>query len=349
MVSDSADGAGGRDLREKGRIKKRVLIAATDIPRDWFVRLSRYCDAIYIQDYSEEELEEVLPSVECLIFLKWPSILDARRLSKMTSLKVIQAIRGGVDDVPFRNLKRGVKVYNNLGAYTAEVAEYAFALLLASAKSIAKFDAMLKSGPTGDDSLSGQIRALKTLKGSRLGIIGYGNIGKAVGDYAEAFGMEVCAFVRRRRRKPTAALYFGRSGLREMLRLCDAFVLALPLSRSSNRLIGKEELSLMKKNAILVNVGRGDVVDEAALYNHLIGNPGFTYATEVWWYKEGVESYTARFPFSSLSNFIGTPHVSGPTAMMSGRMPMMAAENLILYLKNKAPNNLVDFRKLSLT
>jgi len=83
-------------------------------------------------------------------------------------------------------------------------------------------------------------------------------------------------------------------------------------------------------------------VDQAALYSHLKANPEFRYATDVWWFREGRESLETDCPFTKLPNFVGTPHMSGPTAVASGRPAAMAVENVLRYLRGGKPRNIVD-------
>ena len=111
----------------------------------------------------------------------------------------------------------------------------------------------------------------------------------------------------------------GGEGLLRVLRKSDAVVIALPLSKLTVGLIGAPELAAMKRDAILVNVARAELVDEEALYEHLSKNEWFTYATDVWQIKRGRETYASKFPLLKLPNFIGTPHVAGGSAASSGR------------------------------
>ena len=90
-----------------------------------------------------------------------------------------------------------------------------------------------------------------------------------------------------------------------------------------------------------MNISRGDIVNQAALYEHLRRNPSFRYATDVWWYKAGRETLVTDYPFTSLPNFIGTPHISGPRALASGRPAKMAVENTVRYLRGLRPKNVV--------
>ena len=98
----------------------------------------------------------------------------------------------------------------------------------------------------------------------------------------------------------------------------------------------------MKKTAILVNVARGELVDEKATYEHLVTNPFFRYATDVWWYREGRESLKTNYPFLSLPNFVGTPHLSGPSGLATGKPVKLAIENVLRFLRGLTPRNIVN-------
>src|SRR5439155_1741227 len=195
-------------------ISHNVLVC-TDVVDDKGIRaLSKYSKVYKLADFTEDRLNEVLPSIDCLLVFSWPSQLTSQRLQEMTSLRFIQSILAGVNHIPFASLNESVIVGSNAGAYSDEVAEYAWALLLSAAK-----------------------------------------------------------------------------------------------------IMNAQRLSEMKKDGILVNVARGELVDEKAMYEHLVANPNFRYATDVWWYRENRESLKTDFPFLSLPNFIGTPHVSGPSGL----------------------------------
>jgi len=183
---------------------------------------------------------------------------------------------------------------------------------------------------------------ITVLRKKILGILGFGGIGSVVGRIAKGFGVQIYAYSRKRLAAKGVKFFTGPGGLSELLKKSDGVVLALPLTSQTVRIMNAERLSEMKKDGILVNVARGELVDEKAMYEHLVANPNFRYATDVWWYRENRESLKTDFPFLSLPNFIGTPHVSGPSGLATGQPVKLAVENTIRYLKRLRPRNIVD-------
>ncbi len=305
-------------------------------------RLSKYAKVIIAGREKEHELSLVLPSVDCLLIFAWPPFLTKERLASMNRLRFIQSILAGVNHVPFGNIGSEVVVCSNAGAYSDEVAEHAWGLLLASAKRIVEQDLDMVEGRGVLVRHGDAARGVYVLRGKTLGILGFGGIGVSVAKMARAFVMNIYAFTRRQKRIAGVRTFTGRSGLNKVLKRSDAVVLALPLNRFTKGIIEGRALASMKKNAVLVNVGRGELVDERALYKHLKTEPMFRFATDVWWYKNGKESLETAFPFASLPNFVGTLHVSGPSAVVGGRPVSLAVENTLRFLKGQRPRNIVN-------
>jgi phosphoglycerate dehydrogenase-like enzyme len=319
------------------------LLVASDLVKGEDIRkLERHAEVFNSKELSPEKLDSLLPEVDAMIVFSWPQFLTAEALEKMHRLRFIQSILVGVNHVLFSSLEKRVTVCSNSGAYSPEVAEHAMALLLAAAKRITEHHSAISAGASELGSFAGAVEDIMVLRGKKLGVVGFGGIGKEVASLGNAIGMTVLAYTRSRKKSRGVKFYYGKGGLGELLRNSDAVVLAVPLTNSTMRLIGEKELSLMKERAILVNIARGDLVDQEALYQRLRQNKDFTYATDVWWFKEGKESLRTDYPLATLPNFVGTPHTSGPTGLLSGRPARFAVDNTLRYLKGMKPRNVVD-------
>ena len=324
------------------RMNHNVLVC-TDVVDDKSIRtLSKYSKVDKLADLTEDRLDEVLPSIDCLLVFSWPSQLTNERLQKMTSLRFIQSILAGVNHIPFASLNKSVIVSSNAGAYSDEVAEYALALLLSAAKRVVELHVSLRDQKWTLKRTLDEGSEITVLREKVLGILGFGGIGSVVGRIAKPFGMQIYAYSRKKSAARGVKFFTGPGGLSELLKKSDGVVLALPLTSQTAKIMNAERLSEMRKDGILVNVARGELVDEKAMYEHLVANPNFRYATDVWWYRENRESLKTDFPFLSLPNFIGTPHVSGPSGLATGQPVKLAVENTIRYLKGLRPRNIVD-------
>ena len=318
---------------------KNILVASP-APRDALDPLAGSANLLWLADMSPEELEAALPSVDCLFVNFWPKELDGARLAKMTRLSFVQSGLAGVNHIPFGELSPDVTVSSNAAGYSDEVGEFAWGLLLAGAKRIVRFGAEVSENRLRSPLELG--REVVVLRGRTLGVMGYGGIGRVVARIGAAFGMNVKVYSRRRETGGGVEFFDGASGLDQLLRTSDAVVLAVPLTNSTRKAIGREQLVSMRRGAILVNVARAEVVDQQAVYEHLVQYKDFVYATDVWWTKDGRECYPPELPFLGLRNFIGTPHVAGPSAVASGGPLRNSLDNLTRYAKGELVRNVVD-------
>jgi len=321
--------------------KPNLLITTDVVDKRSMETLSKYARVFTSTGLDEASLNQLLPSIDILLVFFWPSFLTAENLSRMSNLRLIQSVLAGVNHIPFAQLDKKVVVCSNAGAYSDEVAEYAWALLLSAAKRIVDFHNAVKTEQwTLRRTLGGKE---VTILGERtLGILGYGGIGSAVAQIGKGFRMRIYGFSRKLVREKGVRSFQGDKGLLTVLAESDAVIVSLPLTELTNKIISAEKLATMKKDAILVNIARGELVDETALYEHLKGNPDFRYATDVWWYREGKESLKTTHPFFELPNFIGTPHVSGPSGLATGKPARFAVENVTRFLRGLKPRNIVN-------
>jgi len=324
------------------REKPNLLITNSRV-KEWLEVLPSRAKTFWLDELDEKELDRIIPSIDAMLVQAWwPDSLTPERISRMNRLRFIQSGWAGVNHIPFKQLGERVMVSSNAGGFSSGVAEFALALMLAAAKRVVKLDRAMRSGEFDPAHWDSFAREVAQLKGRTLGILGYGGIGRAVGSMGLALGMNLVAFSRHPSTHADIQVLHGRDGLRRVLRTSDAAVIALPLSKLTIGLIGAKELAVMKRDAVLVNVARAEIVEEEAIYRHLVKHPGFTYATDVWRIKSGKETYSSMFPLMKLSNFIGTPHVAGGSTSLTGEPGEAAVENLIRYLKGEAPLNVVD-------
>jgi glycerate dehydrogenase len=322
-------------------LKPNLLTTTDVVDKARIQTLSKYARVFSSTGLDEASLIQLLPSIDILLVFFWPSFLTAENLSRMTKLRLIQSILAGVNHIPFAQLDKKVVVCSNAGAYSGEVAEYAWALLLSAAKRVVDFHNAVKTEQwTLRRTLGG--KEVTILEERTLGILGYGGIGSAVAQIGKGFRMKIYAFSRKLVREKGVRSFQGDKGLLTVLAESDAVIVSLPLTELTNKILGADKLATMKKDAILVNIARGELVDETALYEHLKANPDFRYATDVWWYREGKESLKTTHPFFELPNFIGTPHVSGPSGLATGKPVRFAVENMMRFLRGLKPKNIVN-------
>ena len=198
--------------------------------------------------------------------------------------------------------------------------------------------------------------APRELRGSTAGIVGYGSIGREVTRLARAFGMRVLATKRDVARTEDAGWrlsgigdaaaghvnrLYSADALHAMLSECDYVALTVPLTPETRHLIGEAELKRMSRNAVLINVSRGGVIDEAALIEALRAGTIRGAALDVF----EQEPLPASSPLWNLPNAIVSPHVSGFTFAYDERAMALFAENLRRYVNGEELLNRVDLRR----
>ena len=197
---------------------------------------------------------------------------------------------------------------HNLHHNAAMTAEMAMALLLACARRIVQLHNTFAHDDWEPRYFS---RDAATLYGKTVVILGFGSIGQRVGKACEGFGMQVVGV-----RSKADGIARGIDELHDILPRADYLVVTLPGTDSTDGLIGEKEFALLPSHAIVVNVGRGRVIDEKALYEALSENRIDGAGLDVWWIypkAPGEKTAPSEYPFSTLPNVVMTPHVGGAT------------------------------------
>ncbi|SFE71683.1 2-hydroxyacid dehydrogenase [Roseivivax sediminis] len=243
------------------------------------------------------------------------------------SARLYQLPAAGYDGIDMDALPDGCTVCNAFG-HEAAIAEWTFAVLLARHVPLADADARLRKGDWHYWAGTG---APRTELGSRsIGIVGHGHIGKAVADRALAFGMAVHVVNRSPVEEPRYAGAATLDRLDEVAGEVDILVNTLPLTDGTRSLIDVGTLSAMKDGAIVVNVGRGPVVDEDALWE-AVKDGRLTAILDTWYTypsEETPDPLPSRHPFHELSNVTLSPHMSGWTEGTIARRRAAVAENI---------------------
>ncbi|HEY2935052.1 MAG TPA: phosphoglycerate dehydrogenase [Gaiellaceae bacterium] len=231
-------------------------------------------------------------------------------------LHVVVKYGSGLDNVDLEAAQRlGVTVRATPGANARSVAELTVALLLALARNVALHDRSVRAG-------SWSRRAGFELAGRRLGLIGYGAVGREVAGIARALGMEVVAH------DPLlAAADVELVGIDEVLGSSDAVSLHLPLTEETRGLIGRRELGLMRPGALLINTARGGLVDEAALAEVLRSERLGGAALDVFAHEPPSGS-----PLLDLDSFVASPHAGAATLEAARRASTAALDELLAAL-----------------
>jgi phosphoglycerate dehydrogenase-like enzyme len=249
---------------------------------------------------------------------------DVRDLSQV---RLIQLVSAGADGVDFAALPRQARVAANVGAYADPMAEHVLAMALALAKRLPRNQARMAEG------IFDQAETLR-VRGRTVGILGYGGIGRACARLFRPLGTHIYAINTSGQADELADRAGTLADLHDMLATADIVVVTLPLTRATRGLIGARELGLMKDDAILVNVARGAIVDEDALFEHLKAHPDFCAGIDTWWDEpESGQPFRPRLPFLSLPNVIGSPHNSGIVPGMAAAFMAAAADNIAAYFR----------------
>jgi phosphoglycerate dehydrogenase-like enzyme len=222
----------------------------------------------------------------------------------------------------------------------AVVAEQVIAMILAVAKRIPQAVRFQQERVWGQEAIWEQDRGPREIAGATLGLVGLGSIGRNVVKRAAALGMRVIA-VRQHAdaaRPDLVREVLPQSKINEMLATADYVVLAAPVTASTRHMVGREQLAMMKPDAYLINVGRGSLIDEAALLEALQQRKIGGAALDVF----DQEPLPPDSPLWDLDNLLITPHTAGMTAKLWERHYTLFAENVRRYLSGQPLLALVD-------
>ncbi len=280
----------------------------------------------------EEELRDMIPQYDALIVRSGTQVTKPV-LEKAAQLRIVARAGVGVDNIDLDSAsRRGIQVVNAPDGNTLAAAEHTMGLLLALARKLPAACKRLKDGCWDKKGLQGV-----ELAGKTLGILGMGRVGTAVARRAAAFEMGVLAYDPYRAPEQPVPEGVTLTTMEDVLRNADFLTMHLPLTPETLYLVDADKLALLKPRAMLINVARGGVVDENALYEALRNDRLAGAAIDVFENEPVTDN-----PLFALDNVVVTPHLGASTREAQVRVAMDVAEDIAGFLQGEPPRNPVN-------
>jgi len=285
---------------------------------------------------SAEELERAAP--DATVILGWSTDAGLLRQAVLSAgrLRWVHDVWAGINHLPLAELRESQAVVTNArGVFSQALGEWVLAAILYFAKDFRKLIKDQTEGrwvPYHPAAVTGQT----------VGIVGYGDIGRAVASRARAMGMRVLGMTRRGpiagQADDFAEQIFVPAERTRMIEQCDYLVIAAPLTLDTRGIIGEAEIAAMRPDAVLINIGRGPVVSEGALVRALAEGKIRGAALDVF----DAEPLPAGHPFYALENVLVSPHSADRTAGWLDRTVQLFLDNLERYRSGEPLANVVD-------
>ena len=313
----------------------KVLITHP-IPRNGLDGLYARYEVVYPDrrgPYTEDELARLLPDCDAVLAC---GPMPGKLIDKCTKLRIISNYGAGYDSVDVDAADRhGIYVTNIPDSTTESTAELAFALMLSVMRRVAELNHDMRSEHPENCFGMGRFMG-HNLRGATLGIIGMGRIGRRLAEMAGAFGMNI---VYHNRRKLDAVLEHGARYLPmdEMISVADIISINCPLTEETRYIVGRREISRMKKSAVIINTSRGGTLDCDALCDALESGAILGAGLDVYPDEPHVPERLLALPSVTL-----TPHTGTNTFETRKAMAQAAADRIIDVLSGRIPNNIVN-------
>ena len=293
---------------------------------------------VFLKDLEGAENRlRALESADILLSFMAGTEIPSSELPLLGKMKLFQSLLAGVDALPFSLIPKNSLVCCNAGAWADPIAEHVLGMVLALGKNLLPLHRKLARGEFDNN------RESLWFSGSAAAIVGFGGIGTAVARLFRGLGMKIRA-VNTSGRTTEAVDWAGTlDDLEEAVHDAAVVVLSLPLTKRTRGMIGERQLNWMREDAILVNVARGALVQEKALYGHLEKNPGFRAGIDTWWIEPPTHGeFRTDYPFFELENVLGSPHNSN---FVGGIFPVAlksAVDNVRRFLAGEPLRGIVD-------
>lgn len=300
-------------------------------------------DIIEIEGGTDEEILTVCRNTDAIMIVS--AYLHGVVLKELKNLKVISRIGTGVDKIDVEEATRQGIIVTNLPDFaTDEVADHTMALLLSVARQLKYHESVIRKGQR-----PAMLKDLHRLSVQKLGIVGFGRIGMAVAKRAKSFGMKVLIFDPMVSPEDAYTEGVEKVAFETILKESDYLSLLCPLTPDTKEMIKMEELKKMKQTSVLVNTGRGELINEKdlaeALKTGIIRYAAIDVFGGINLFAES--GYSVDHPFFSLDNVLLTPHVSAVSVESMTNSRTEAAKAVVKVLSGKFCVHIVNPKVLS--
>ena len=308
------------------------------MPRTFVEQLRRdFPQHTFLDAWDRDTIRRLLPEAD----VAFTPFVDRDIFPSAARLRWVQSPAVGVGSLVFPELLASdVVITSARGIRARAIAEHVIGVTIALARQLPVAIRAQAGHRWAQDELEGAAADVRTLQGQRMGIVGLGAIGLEVVKIAAPFGFRITAIRRRADAEPPEGVdqIWAPDRLLDLLAQSDVVVLAAPHTPETKRLIGRRELDRIRRGALLVNIARGKLVDDAAVVEALVDGRLGGAALDVF----SEEPLPASSPYWDLPNVIITPHTSG--AMQDYWTPLVAlfAENLRRFEAARDLLNVVD-------
>ncbi|MBU3132044.1 D-2-hydroxyacid dehydrogenase [Clostridium gasigenes] len=312
-------------------MKKIVLLDGKTLGGLDFSRLEEFGKVEYYETTSQEEVVSRIKDANIILTNK--VVLNEENLSQAKNLELICETATGFNNIDIKYAKKNKIAVTNVAGYsTNAVAQHTFATVLNLYDKLAYYDEFVKSGEYAASELFTDLtKPFYELEGKTWGIVGFGAIGKKVAKIAEAFGSNIVYYSTSGKNNN---LEYKRVEFEELLKTCDIISIHAPLTEKTNGLMNYEAISNMKKNSILVNMGRGPIVVEAdlarAIEEELIAGAALD-VFEV----EPMKKDNPLLTIKNKENLVLTPHIAWASVEARERLFKEVIENIKAFYKGE--------------
>jgi D-3-phosphoglycerate dehydrogenase len=317
--------------------------------KNWETDWGKLQDRRLIIEKQGPSAESVVPQIlnankdtEMLLVLFCPVSREA--INALPNLKLIGASRAGLENIDVKYAtEKGIIVQNIKGRNAQAVSDFTIGLILGEVRNIARSYHAVKNGVWRKNFVNSEM--IPELQGKTIGLVGFGDIGQLVAQKLSGFQVNILVFDPYVSDEVIQKYHVQKVTIEDLLKNADFVSLHARLSKDSKNVIGEKELSLMKKNAYLINTARAGLINEDALYNTLREKKIAGAALDVFWQEPIGENSR----WLELDNVTLTTHIAGTTKEALTKSPYLLVEDINKLLENKEPKFIVNLEVLKRT